>query len=437
MPSRPELCYNPITMPEPDFLPAAQALFPQLVATRRDLHRYPELGFQETRTAGLIAGRLRELGLEVQTGVGQTGVVGLLEGANPGPTVLLRFDMDALPITEANETDYASQHPGRMHACGHDGHVAMGLGIASLLARHQSEINGTLKFIFQPAEEGLGGAFAMIADGVLHNPRPDVALAMHLWNELPLGQIRVTAGPAMAASSRFTLAISGHGGHGAAPHKGRDPILAAAHIITALQSIVSRNIDPLESVVVTIGQITSGTTFNVIPETALLKGTVRSYNMELHRIIYRRILEMATNVAAAFGCEAVMETVAIVPAVVNSPEVAGVVAAIAGQVVGPHNVVDGQEMASEDMGHFLEEIPGCYFFIGSRNTPAGFHYPHHHPRFDFDEQAMVYGVATMARVAAYYVMGDFARNWQRIAEDAALPDSFSTTTPANIPPSLT
>jgi amidohydrolase len=426
-------------MPEPDFLAAAQALFPQLVAMRRDLHRYPELGFQETRTAGLIAGRLRELGLEVQTSVGQTGVVGLLEGANPGPIVLLRFDMDALPITEANETDYASQNPGRMHACGHDGHVAMGLGIASLLARHQSEINGTLKFIFQPAEEGLGGAFAMIADGVLHNPRPDVALAMHLWNELPLGQIRVTAGPAMAASSRFTLTISGHGGHGAAPHKGRDPILAAAHIITALQSIVSRNIDPLESVVVTIGQITSGTTFNVIPETALLKGTVRSYNMELHRIIYRRILEMAKNVAAAFGCEAVMETVAIVPAVVNSPEVAGVVAAIAGQVVGPQNVVDGQEMASEDMGHFLEEIPGCYFFVGSRNAPAGFHYPHHHPRFDFDEQAMVYGVATMAHAAAYYVMGDFARNWQRIADEATLPDSFSAISPAgtNLPPSLT
>jgi amidohydrolase len=304
-----------------------------------------------------------------------------------------------------------------MHACGHDGHMTMGLTVAQVLAKNQEALSGRVKFVFQPAEEGLGGAFAMIADGVLHDPRPDVALGLHLWNELPLGQVQVTAGPFMAASSRFTLTITGQGGHGAAPHKGRDPILAAAHIVVALQSIVSRNIDPQEAVVVTVGQFQAGTTFNVIPEQAQLKGTVRSFNMEMHRVIYRRILEMAQNTAAAFGCRANMETVAIVPAVVNSPEVAQVVRERAGRVVGEANVVSGREMAAEDMGHFLEEIPGCFFFVGSRNEPAGFHYPHHHPRFDFDERALINGVAVLVEAAMYYLNGTFPRRWRQILAD--------------------
>lgn len=387
-----------------NFKQEAHELFEDLIRWRRDFHRHPELGFQEERTSAIIAHELSALGLDVQSGVGQTGVVGLLDGAHPGPTVLLRFDMDALPIQETRDVDYKSVNPGKMHACGHDGHMAMGLGLAHLMARRREEIAGRLKFMFQPAEEGLGGAFAMIADGVLEDPQPDVALAMHLWNHIPLGQVRVTAGPCMAASSVFTLTVDGRGGHGAAPHKAVDPVLAAAHIVAALQSIVSRNIDPLESVVVTVGEFSAGSTFNVIPEQAVLKGTVRSYDSEIHRLIYRRILEMARYMATAFGCHAHMETVAIVPAVVNDANVVQVVHDAAAQIVGSENVIDGRDMASEDMGHILEEVPGCYFFVGSRNEAKGLHYPHHHPNFDFDERAMVNGVATMAQAAAHYVL---------------------------------
>jgi amidohydrolase len=250
----------------------------------------------------------------------------------------------------------------------------------------------------------LGGAIAMIADGILADPRPDLALAMHLWTPLPVGQVRVADGPCMASSSIFTLTVSGEGGHGAAPHKANDPVLAAAHIVAALQSIVSRNVDPLESVVVTIGQFAAGTTFNVIPGEALLKGTVRSFDGQTHRLIYRRILEMARNMATAFGCQATMETVAIVPAVVNDPTVSDVVREAAAAIVSAEKVVDGREMVSEDMGFVLDEIPGCYFFIGAGNEARGFRHPHHHPRFDFDEEAMIYGVASMASAAAHYVL---------------------------------
>ncbi|MDT8306063.1 MAG: amidohydrolase [Anaerolineae bacterium] len=391
-------------MSRPEFARAAEALSARLVAWRRDFHQYPELGFEETRTAGIIAAHLQELGLEVRTGVGQTGVVATLDGPMPGPTLLLRFDMDALPVTEATDLPFASRHPGRMHACGHDGHMAIGLGVATLLARYQEQLAGRVKFAFQPAEEGLGGAIAMIADGVLDNPRPDVALALHLWNHLPCGQVRVTSGPAMASSSIFSLTVRGKGGHGATPHKANDPVLAAAHIVAALQSIVSRNIDPLNSVVVTIGEFSAGTTFNVIPETALLKGTVRSYDSETHRLIYRRILEMAKNMATAFGCQASMETVAIVPAVVNDGAAADVVRRAAARIVGAEHVVAGRDMASEDMGHFLEEIPGCYFFVGSAGETEELSFPHHHPRFTFDERALAIGVATMATAAATYLL---------------------------------
>lgn len=391
-------------MNHPDFKQEASSLYDELVRVRRDLHRHPELGFQETRTAALVAESLTGLGLEVQTGVGQTGVVALLEGAHPGPTVLLRFDMDALPIHEESTHDYVSTNPGVMHACGHDGHVAMGLGLAQIFARHQGRMAGALKFLFQPAEEGLGGALAVMAGGALENPRPDVALAMHLWSPVHLGQARVVEGPAMASSSVFTITIEGHGGHGAAPHLAKDPILAAAQIVVALQSIVSRNTNPQDSVVVSIGEFSAGTTFNVIPERAVLKGTVRSYDKASHRMVYRRILEMVTNMATAFGCRASMETVAIVAAVNNAPEPTAVVRAAAGRVLGADNILEHRTMAAEDMGFILEEIPGCYFFVGCSNGDPATQFPHHHPRFDFDERALVNGVAIMAEAAAHYVI---------------------------------
>ncbi len=396
------------TMTRPDFRKEAEALFDDMVALRRDFHMYPELGFQEHRTAGIVADTLAELGLEVQRGIGQTGVVGLLEGTKPGPVVLMRFDMDALPIHEESGLPYASQNPGVMHACGHDGHTAMGLTLARIMTRYQDQIAGTLKFVFQPAEEGLGGAFAMIADGVLENPRPDVAFAMHVWTATPYGKARVRTGPVMASSSVFSLTVQGRGGHGAAPHQANDPILAAAQIVTALQSIVSRNTDPQDSVVVSIGQFLAGTTFNVIPDRAILKGTVRSYNEELHRQTYRRILEMAVNMGRAFSCDVHMETLAIVAAVENAEEPTAVVYEAAARVLGEENILNERTMASEDMGYMLEEVPGCYFFIGGRNEELGFTYPHHHPRFNFDERALIDGVAVMAAAAANYVMGNHA-----------------------------
>lgn len=388
----------------PDFRQEAEDIFDDMVEMRRDFHRYPEIGFHEHRTSKIVAQTLNDLGLEVQTGVGQTGVVGILEGNQDGPTVLMRFDMDALPIEEQNQVDYVSQNTGVMHACGHDGHMTMGLSLARIMSKHKERINGRLKFVFQPAEEGLGGAFAMIADGVLEAPRPDVAFAMHLWTPLEMGTVQVTTGPAMAASSIFTLNVRGRGGHGAAPHQTIDPILASAHIITALQSIVSRNVDPQESVVISLGQLQSGTSHNVIPESVDIKGTVRSYSNEVHRLLYRRILEMARNLAAGFNCTVTLETIAIVAAVVNAADPADQIRAAAAQIVGAENVIDKREMASEDMGYMLEEIPGCYFFIGARNEELGFNYPHHHPRFNFDERAMINGVATMGTAVAGYVM---------------------------------
>jgi amidohydrolase len=392
-------------MTHPDFRLEAEKLYDYMVNQRRDFHRHPELGFQEIRTANIVAETLQKLGLEVQRGVGQTGVVGLLEGRRPGPVVLVRFDMDALPIQEENRVEYASHTPGVMHACGHDGHTTMGLALAQILTRYQDDLVGTVKFVFQPAEEGLGGAFAMIADGVLQNPRPDVALAMHLWTPEEYGKVRVVEGPCMASSSVFTLTIQGHGGHGAAPHLATDPILAGAHIVSALQSIVSRNVNPQDSVVVSIGQFLAGTTFNVIPDRAVLKGTVRSYDNDLHRMIYRRILEMARNMAIAFSCEATMETIAIVAAVNNAPEPTAVVRRAASLIMGADNLVEHRTMASEDMGYILEEIPGCYFFVGASNPEKGFIYPHHHPRFDFDERAMIDGVAIMGQAIANYLLG--------------------------------
>jgi amidohydrolase len=388
----------------PNFQQQAQEIFDDLVSIRRQLHQYPELGFEEHRTSSLVAETLQKLGYEVQRGIAQTGVVGLLQGRQPGPTVMLRFDMDALPIQEMSHSLYSSKISGIMHACGHDGHVSMGLGLARILADYQEQMTGTLKLMFQPAEEGLGGAFAMIADGVLDSPRPDVVFAMHLWSGIPYGKIRTAIGPTMAASSVFTLTVQGKGGHGAAPHESIDPILAAAHIVTALQSIVSRNVDPQESVVVTVGQMSAGTTFNVIPDHAILKGTVRSYNNEIHHIIYRRILEMARSVSTAFRCSAMMETIAIVPAVVNAVEPTEVVNQAARLVVGGENLIHSREMASEDMGYILEEIPGCYFFIGAGNEERGLTFPHHHPQFDFEERAMINGVATMAYAAANYLL---------------------------------
>ena len=387
-----------------DLLSEAQELFEYTRDLRRDFHRHPELGFEEVRTAGIVARELTTLGLEVSSGVGKTGVVATLEGGRPGPVVLARFDMDALPIQEETGAEYASQTPGVMHACGHDGHTASGLAVARMLDAHKDELGGTVKLVFQPAEEGMGGAEAMVADGVLQNPRPDFSLSLHMWNEKPIGWIGVTPGPAMSASERFTIKISGRGGHGAAPHLTMDPVTAGAQVISALQSIVSRNVPPLKSAVVTVTSMEGGEAFNVIPETVELKGTIRSFDPEVRNDVLERFEQIVGGVAQALGCQAEVEVWKVTPAVVNDPEMAMRVQAVAERVL-PNATIDTNErtMGSEDMSYMMEDIPGCYFFIGSANHEKGLDAAHHHPKFDFDERALTQGAALMASAVVEFL----------------------------------
>ena len=387
-----------------DFLPAARALEPWLIERRRDFHRHPELAFQEVRTAGIVAQELTALGLEVATGIAQTGVVGLLEGERPGPTVLARFDMDALPIQEANATDYVSQTPGVMHACGHDGHTAIGLAVARLLAARRHDLAGTVKFVFQPAEE-VGGAEPMVKAGVLENPRPDVSLGMHLWNRLPVGTVGAADGPVMAASERVLIKLTGQGGHGAMPDLVRDPIVAAAHIVTALQTVAARNLSPLEAGVVSITAVIAGEAFNVIPDRAELRGTLRSFRPDVRQLLMQRVRQVAVGVAQALGCAAEVTFEGVTPPVVNDPGVAAQVRALAAGLVGAENVrTDEVTMGAEDMAFLMTTIPGCYFFVGAANAERGLNYAHHHPRFDFDESVLAPAAALMASAVGRYVL---------------------------------
>jgi amidohydrolase len=378
----------------------AYLLKDQLIAWRRDFHRHPELGFQEFRTSGIVARHLSSLGLEVQTGVGKTGVVGLLEGARSGPVVMLRFDMDALPIQEASQTDYTSQTPGVMHACGHDAHTAIGLGIAQLLAKHRGEIAGAIKFVFQPGEEGCGGALAMIADGVLENPKPDVALGLHVWNDLPVSLVAAGNGGVMAAADLFTVNVQGRGGHGAQPQLCVDAVLIASQIVVALQSIVARNVNPRQTAVVTVGAIHAGMAFNVIADTAELTGTIRTFDAATREQIVRRMTGVVESTALALGGSATLEVKVISPATVNDERVAQLVRETASDVLGAERVTADQfTMTAEDMSEFLNRLPGCFFFIGSANAGEGRNAAHHNPRFDIDETVLPLGVAVLAEAA--------------------------------------
>jgi len=387
-----------------DFLDEAQELFEYTRALRRDFHRFPELGFQEVRTAGIVSRELIDLGLEVSTGIGKTGVVGILEGEQPGPVVLVRFDMDALPIQEETGAEYASQTSGVMHACGHDGHTAVGLAVARMLDAHKKEIGGTIKFVFQPAEEGLGGAEAMVADGVLNNPIPEKCLGLHLWNEKPVGWIGVTPGPAMSASDRFTVNIFGRGGHGAAPHLTVDPVLAGAQVITALQSVVARNVPPLESAVVTVTSMTGGEAFNVIPEKVELKGTIRTFVPAVRDIVLEHFKQVVLGVSSALGCQVEVEVWKVTPAVVNDPEMTARVQTVTSRVLPEATIDTGERtMGSEDMSFMMDDLPGCYFFVGSANHEKALDAAHHHPRFDFDESALPRAAALMASAAIEFL----------------------------------
>jgi amidohydrolase len=357
---------------------------------RRDLHAHPELAFNETRTAGLIAARLQTAGLEVRSGVAGTGVVARLHGSRPGPSVLVRADIDALPIQEENDVPYRSQSPGVMHACGHDGHTAVAMILAEALAARQDDLAGTVVFAFQPAEEIAAGARPMIEAGAMDDPRIDAVLGLHLWNDLPVGTLGVRAGPTFASMDEIAITIEGRGGHGAIPHQAADPIVAASHAITALQTIVSRETPPLEAAVVTIGMVQAGTAFNIIPDRVEIRGTVRAFKEEIRGQTIRRAEEIVAGTAAAFRTRGTMTTRFGCPPVVNDSAVTGVVRQVAVRVVGDSRVVEmSPTTGSDDVAYFLERAPGCYFVVGSQNRAQGLDGAHHNAHFDFDEDALV------------------------------------------------
>ncbi len=386
-----------------DFLAEAEALRDELIERRRDFHRHPELAFREHRTAGIVADELNQLGLEVQTGVGQTGVVGILEGASDGPTVLYRADMDALPIQEANSAEYVSRADGVMHACGHDGHTAIALGIAKLLSERRDDLGGRVKFVFQPAEEVGGGAKSMIADGVLETPAPDYTLGIHLWNDLEVGEVSVVSGPTMSGAGVFEITVTGKGGHGAMPHQTADPIVCSAQMILALQTIVSRNVNPLDMVVITVGKLEAGSARNIIPQTVTFSGSFRLFREETRELVKTRIQAVADGVAAAMGCRADVDFGLGIGAVVNDAEVAERAREVFARYDQAVSVVQEPWMASEDVGLLMQRNPSAYLLVGSANRERGLDYPHHHPQFDIDENVLPLGVGVMSALIADYL----------------------------------
>lgn len=376
-----------------------RSMQPQLVDWRRQLHQQPELGFQEQMTSEFIARKLREWGIEHKTGIAKTGIVATISSNYPGPVLAIRADMDALPIQEENELAYRSLNEGKMHACGHDGHIAIALGTAYYLFRHREDFRGTVKIIFQPAEEGPGGAKPMIEEGVLKEPEVEAIIGLHLWNNLPIGTVGVRSGPLMAAVENFYCTILGKGGHGAMPHQTVDSVLVIAQVVNALQTIVARNVNPLDSAVVTIGELHAGKAHNVIADTARLSGTVRYFNPEMEGYFGKRIEQVIAGICQSHGASYDLNYWPLYPPVINDAKIAELVRSVATEVVEtPVGIVpECQTMASEDMSFFLQAVPGCYFFLGSANSEAGLAYPHHHPRFNFDETALGMGVEIFVR----------------------------------------
>ena len=380
-------------------LASIQKFHQELVALRQDLHAHPELGFQELRTSGIVAGALEALGIEVHRGVGKTGVVGVIRGQrhDSGLSVGLRADMDALPIKEEGNAAYCSTVPGLMHACGHDGHTTVLLGAAKYLMQHR-HFNGTAVLIFQPAEEGLGGAQAMVEDGLFERFPCDSIYALHNWPALPTGTIGINPGPMMAASDRWEVTIEGRGGHGAHPYQTIDPIVVAAQIITALQTIVSRNVHPVESAVISVGHIQAGSAKapSVIPGRALLVGTVRTFSDAVQQVVESRMRALIASIAQAFGATAELKYHRSYPATINSAKQANFVADVATDLFGAAHVVRDliPSMGSEDFSYMLKKRPGAYFRLGQGGAEQGRLL--HNANFDFNDAVIPVGSAMFA-----------------------------------------
>ena len=378
-------------------LPGIEANRDELVAWRRDLHAHPELAYEEQRTSAFVAAELRRIGLDVDVGLGRTGVVATLTTGD-GPSVGLRADMDALPIREANTFPHRSRCDGRMHACGHDGHTVMLLAAARELAA-RPDFRGTVRFVFQPAEEAAGGAKAMIDDGLFERFPMDRVFGMHNWPGLEAGRFAMRAGPLMASIDCFDARIEGRGTHGALPHEGTDPVLAAAHTVVALQSIVSRNVDPRRAAVLSVTKLNAGRAHNVIPEAADIAGTMRALDPQVRAFVKRRLVEVVERTAAAFGATASVSFGFQNPAVVNDPDAITVAAAAAASLVGDANVDTDAEpvLASEDFAVMLERRPGCYVFLGNGGGPGGCAI--HDPSYDFNDDVLTLGASYWVRLA--------------------------------------
>ncbi|HET9393062.1 MAG TPA: amidohydrolase [Candidatus Rubrimentiphilum sp.] len=371
----------------------------EVVATRRDLHMHPELGFQEERTAGIVAERLRALGFDVHTGIAGTGVVGVMRGTKPGRTIMLRADMDALPILEENTQSYRSKNDGVMHACGHDGHVAILLGAAELIAAGRSELPGTVCLVFQPAEEGHGGAQAMVKEGLIERFSIERAYGLHLSSKHATGTLGFRSGPFYASSDSIEIEVLGRGGHGAAPHDTIDPILTAAGFVTSLQQIVSRNIDPLEPAVVTIGSIHGGTIHNVIPRTVRMLGTVRAFSEDVRDAMPGRIERILKASCDAAGASYEYEYLRRYPVTVNDPDQTKYAEALAKRVFGDERVIVAEKlMGAEDFSFFAQRVPASFYMLGASGGKQSSN-PHHSSTFDIDDAALPTGVAMMTALA--------------------------------------
>lgn len=377
----------------------------ELIALRRDFHMHPELGFQEFRTAEKIVRYLEECGLEVQTNVAQTGVVGLLRGSKPGRTVMLRADMDALPVQEENDVPYKSVEPGKMHACGHDGHVAMLLVAAKILASRKDQLKGNVKFVFQPNEED-AGALKMIEEGVLENPHVDAVFGVHLWSPLPSGKIAVSEGAIMAGQYNFRLVVKGKGGHSGSPHASIDPIITAANIIQTVQLIQTREIDVLKPTLIIFGKISGGSAPNIIPDKVEMLGSMRTLydsSDELAEQPRRRFERIVASVCEAYRASYELEFMLSSSTLLNDRALIGMVKDVAGQIVKPENLTTYVCMAGEDFAEFSNEVPGVFTFIGTGDPEKGTAYPHHHPRFNLDEEMLSVGVEMHVKTALAYL----------------------------------
>jgi len=392
---------NLLEVSMPDLKEEIELFTDEVISIRRNVHMNPEIGFQEFKTSSLIKDYLNEIGLEVRSNIAKTGVVGILHGKDPSRTVLLRADMDALPIEELNEISYKSRNPGVMHACGHDGHVAMLLVAAKVLARHRDKLKGNVKFVFQPSEErDPGGAIEMIEEGVLEKPHVDYAFGMHLGNMFEKGSIALKEGVFMAEADSFKINIDGNGGHAAYPHLSVDPIVIASNIVLSLQTVVSREINPIEPVVVTVGKISSGDAFNVIPEKAELLGTVRTLDRKISEVIPGKIERIIKNIASAYRGSAELEYKFGYPPLINQAEGTKFVKRIAELIVGKENILEAPiSMGGEDMAYFLQKVPGAFFWLGSMNKERGLDKPLHSQYFDFDESVLPIGVEFHVRAA--------------------------------------